>query len=200
VNWPGFAFTHSSSSAKVCVDLGGVVLKDELRFAVGRFVALDRIAEIVGGKLFVHVGDVVGAFVRVGTKQRPGFLGGLEIFAVDPQQVDGACGFSGLFFRNELVDEDAGVHGHALQRDAVAALHFLGDVGIHPFVGAGQSAVHVKAHRGVLGLGFNLGPWRVQQGDGIRVRIRSGAGAQQKRRRKEQKEMFHRVILRLAGC
>jgi len=141
---------------------GGVVDVVELRAAPGALEAFNRTAEVLVQRRIVPVDiDAVGDIFGPGTIEQLGLLERVEVFAVDPDQVNGAAVAldAGFGFAQDLVDGVNGVgQGHAIERDVV----FFGErnaVGfIDKVVDRVRTAPHVPVDSHAVGGGGYVVP------------------------------------------
>ena len=139
---------------------GAVVKKDHLSLGVGRFVPLDRHAEVVKRLrvLQIDVGFHVWQLFGEGAVQQAVVLGRVEVFAVDPDHVDAAGLAAGLLFARELGEDVVDVHPHHLQRNVIVLLDIVGDGGVQPVVAVFVAAPAVKGDGGAARSLDNLVP------------------------------------------
>jgi hypothetical protein len=143
---------------------GGVILKHKLGTAKGCFKFLYQKPEIMGDTVRVHKPLNIGQVPGKRAEQQSGLFRVFKVFSVDPQQIDGARGFAGCFFMEQLVDKHPGIHGYPFHFNVKPLFHLCCHPGIHPGVDMGPSPVHVPLDPGAPGLFPDLFERDFQQG------------------------------------
>ena len=124
---PGVLFAERQKLLRICRGFrrhGRIPVKNQLGLAVRSFVALDRHAEVHQrlGVVQIDVGCHIGQSIRERSVKQTVVSGRVEVFAVDPDHVDGAGAASGLLFPGELGQDVVDIHADRIQRDVVVFL------------------------------------------------------------------------------
>ena len=105
-----------------------------------------------------------------GAVEQAVLLGGVEVFAVDPDHVDASALGAGLLLPRQLGQDVLDVHPHHLQGDVVLLPHIVGHIGVQPVVPVLIPAPAVEGDGGAPGGLHDLVP-----AGGGQVQLAAGA-------------------------
>ena len=132
---------------------GRIVDLHQLGLGIGGLVSLDGRPKVHGRFLPfpVHISGIVGQVLAEGPKEQAVFLGGGEVFPVDPDQVDAALIVFRRLIPGQLVQDHVDIHGHPFHGYIIGRLTVWRQGIVDPVVHQLVATPAVKGHIGAPG-------------------------------------------------